>query len=148
MAYGGGAFCPPGSIVLTANDPEPGCACTGGKFLGLAQPGQMPRELEPYISDAEFVKMMNDVNQSIESNNKCIKIAMIPSMFLWICLIGPILFFSCLCCYVFPKLKGDVERAMAPLTAKGLQVEWSPGKIRIRGLPVAAKAEVIGAQAV
>merc|ERR1711879_148138 len=110
----------------------------------------MPKELEPYVSDAEFVKMMNDVNKSIESNNNCIKTVLIPSALLWICLIGPILFFSVFCCYVFPKLKSDIQRAMAPLTEKNLQVEWLKGdkqasnKIRISGLP--AKAEVIGAE--
>mmetsp|Transcript_46800 Transcript_46800/g.93166 ORF Transcript_46800/g.93166 Transcript_46800/m.93166 type:complete len:113 (+) Transcript_46800:203-541(+) len=111
----------------------------------------MPKELEPYVSDAEFVKMMNDVNESIESNNKCIKTTLIPSVLLCICLIGAILFFSVLCCYVTPKLKSDIERALAPLTAKGVQVEWLKGdkrasnKIRIGGLPI--QAEVIGVEA-
>eukprot|EP00927_Polykrikos_kofoidii_P039951 TRINITY_DN34232_c0_g1_i1.p1 TRINITY_DN34232_c0_g1~~TRINITY_DN34232_c0_g1_i1.p1 ORF type:complete len:174 (-),score=24.41 TRINITY_DN34232_c0_g1_i1:68-520(-) len=150
MAYGGGGFAPAGSIILTANDPEPGCLMAGGKFLEMAQPRKMSTELAPFTTDAEFVNMMNDVNKSIDSCNSCMKVVLIPSIILWICLIGPILFFSVFFCCVIPQLKGDVMRAMAPLTAKGLKVEWlkgnkqCPNKIRISGLG----GQVVGAEVV
>ena len=123
--YGGGSFCPAGTIVLTSNVPEGQC-CDGSvsRFLSLAQPGQIPKELKLYVSDAKFVTIMSNVNRIIKKYIKKMKILAVPSVLLWCTLVGVGLLFGGMYGVLRPKTRRKIEEAFAPLTAKGVRIKF------------------------
>ena len=119
-------------VVLEASTPTEGM-CGGvvwdgmkaSRFRSLAQAGQMPRELAPYMSDQEFVATIEKVNHSIQWGVDQRRRLCPLFCALWLVVgLGALLLYFHIFCFHYPRAGKEIEEALQPWRAKGLRVEF------------------------
>ena len=119
-------------VVLEASTPTEGM-CGGvvwdgmkaSRFRSLAQAGQLPRELAPYMSDNEFVATLEKVNHSIQWGVDQRRSLCPLFCALWLVVgLGALLLYFHTFCFHYPRAAKEIEEALQPWRAKGLRVEF------------------------
>jgi hypothetical protein len=138
QVYGGDvADAKSANIVLVANTPTEG-VCGGvvwdgmkaSRFHSLAQAGQLPSELAPYLSDQVFVATIEKVNHSIQWGVDQRRRFCPLFCALWLVAgLGALLLYFHIFCFHYPRAAKEIEEALQPWRAKGLRVEfvWAGG---------------------
>ena len=130
--YGGDTVPGRPDVVLEASTPTEGI-CGGvtwegmkaSRFHSLAQAGQLPSELAPYMTDAEFVHTMEQINRSIQWGIDQRRRLCPLFIALWLVVgLGALLLYLHTFCFHYPMAARQIERALAPWRAKGLRVKF------------------------